>query len=204
MPAAEGPAAGSAGTTPAAGADDVLHADAVAALRGWAAPDAGQEALRAAYLAHLATRPDGLSRHCLAGHLTASALVVDRSTGRALLTLHRKLGRWLQLGGHCEPGDRTLAQAALREATEESGIPGLVLRPVPLRLDRHLVPCAGPGTSVAHLDVQYLALAAPGAVEQVSEESLQLRWFPLDGLPAGTDASVRALCADAARLLPTP
>ena len=76
------------------------------------------------------------------------------------------------MGGHCEPEDATLADAALREAREESGIEGLTLLPGgPLRLDRHLTPCAW------HLDVQYAALAPRGAREQVSEESLDLRWY---------------------------
>lgn len=178
-----------------------LHADATRALAAWPPPDAAQGALRDSYVEHLRTHPDALERSCLAGHLTASALVVEPGSGRALLTLHRKLGRWLQLGGHCEPADLSLAGAALREATEESGIDGLELRPSPVRLDRHLVPCAGPGSSVAHLDVQYLAVAPSGARFEVSDESLDLRWFPLDDLPEGTDASVGALAAAVAGVL---
>lgn len=168
-----------------------LHADAYAVLTRWRAPDAQQDELRSDYLAHLDSHPDGMRRDCLPGHLTASALVHDEQ-GRVLLTLHSKLGRWLQTGGHCEVGDPTLAAAALREATEESGIPGLALSPAPLRLDRHLVPCAGPGSEVAHLDVQYAALAPAGALHAISEESLDLAWFPRDALPE-TDDSVRAL-----------
>ncbi|MBB1258678.1 NUDIX hydrolase [Streptomyces alkaliterrae] len=149
-----------------------LHADAARTLREWTAPDPAQDGLRRAYLDHLDEHPDGMWKACRAGHLTASALVIDPVGERVLLTLHRKLEMWLQTGGHCEPEDATLAAAALREATEESGVDGLALLPGgPVRLDRHSTPCA------VHLDVQYAALAPPGAAETVSEESLELRWY---------------------------
>ena len=99
-----------------------LHDDARAALASWRAPDEGQESVRLQYLAFLADHPDAMSRDCRIGHLTASALVVNADRDRVLLTLHPKVGRWLQLGGHCEAGDRTLRDAAGREAREESGI----------------------------------------------------------------------------------
>ncbi|MCZ7416652.1 MULTISPECIES: NUDIX hydrolase [unclassified Streptomyces] len=173
-----------------------LRDDAVRVLKEWPAPDAGQETLRGAYLDHLAARHDAMWRSCDTGHLTASALVVDAEAGRALLTLHGKLRMWLQMGGHCEPRDTTLAGAALREATEESGIPGLRLLPGgPARLDRHHTPCAW------HLDVQYVALAPAGAVEAVSEESLELRWFPFDEVGRAADASVVRLTERARALL---
>lgn len=106
-----------------------------------------------------------------------------------LLTLHRKLKMWLQMGGHCEPEDASLAEAALREAREESGIAqGLTLLPGgPVRLDRHQTPCAW------HLDVQYAALAPAGAVAEISDESLDLRWFAYDEVPGVADASVARL-----------
>jgi ADP-ribose pyrophosphatase YjhB (NUDIX family) len=94
-----------------------LHADALAALVGWAAPTPAQEALRERYVAHLATRADGLTRDCRPDHLTASTLVLSADGNAVLLTLHAKAHRWFQFGGHVEPGDPTLADAALREAT---------------------------------------------------------------------------------------
>ncbi|NUK03485.1 NUDIX hydrolase [Streptomyces lunaelactis] len=143
--------------------------------------------LRQLYLDHLAAHPDGMWKACEAGHVTASALVIDPERGRALLTLHKKLGMWLQMGGHCERGDATLAAAALREATEESGIHGLTLLPGgPVRLDRHAIPAP----CHWHLDVQYAALAPPGSVEEISEESLDLRWFAYDEVAGVADDSV--------------
>ncbi|MFE7843199.1 NUDIX hydrolase [Streptomyces sp. NPDC057474] len=155
-----------------------------------------QAELRQAYLDHLAAHPDGMWKACGAGHITASGLVIDPEHGRVLLTLHKKLHMWLQMGGHCEPEDTTLAGAALREATEESGITGLtLLAGGPVRLDRHHTPCAW------HLDVQYAALAPAGAVEAISDESLDLRWFAYDEVATVTDDSVvRLLEATRARL----
>ncbi|WP_328319525.1 NUDIX hydrolase [Streptomyces sp. NBC_00388] len=155
----------------------------------------GQDALRRSYLDHLSAHPDGMWKSCGSGHLTASALVLAPERGQVLLTLHRKLRMWLQMGGHCEPGDATVAGAALREAAEESGIEGLELLPGgPLRLDRHSIP--GPCTQ--HFDVQYAALVPPGAVELISDESLDLRWFAYDDVAGVADVSVQRL-VDAAR-----
>ncbi|MGW3204618.1 NUDIX hydrolase [Streptomyces sp. NPDC001135] len=169
-----------------------LHDDAVLVLKGYE----DQEELRQVYLDHLAAHPDGMWKACEDGHITASALVIDPARERVLLTLHRKMRMWLQMGGHCEPCDATLADAALREATEESGITGLVLLPGgPVRLDRHRTPCAW------HLDVQYAAVAPRGAVEAISDESLDLRWFAYGEVGAVADESVvRLLEATRARL----
>ncbi|MEN3583161.1 NUDIX hydrolase [Streptomyces sp. ZYX-F-203] len=169
-----------------------LHEDAILVLKG----HRGQEELREVYLDHLADHPDGVWKTCAAGHVTASALIVDPTRGRVLLTLHRKLRQWLQTGGHCEPGDSSLADSALREGTEESGVEGLRLLPGgPVRLDRHLTPCAW------HLDVQYAAIAPPEAVEVISDESLDLRWFAYDEVGKVADGSVgRLLRATRARL----
>ncbi|MGI5402776.1 NUDIX hydrolase [Streptomyces sp. CA-135486] len=160
-----------------------LHDDAVLVLKSYDE----QEELRQLYLDHLAAHPDGMWKSCGTGHLTASALVIDPERARVLLTLHKKLGMWLQMGGHCEPGDATLAHAALREATEESGVAGLtLLRGGPVRLDRHAIPAP----CHWHLDVQYAALATAGAVAEISDESLDLRWFAYDEVAGVADESV--------------
>ena len=164
-------------------------------LAAYAPRDAHQAEQRAFFLRWIDAHADAALRTCLAGHLTASALVVDHSGTRALLTLHRKLGRWLQLGGHCD-GDTNLASAALREAREESGIAGLEIDPLPIDLDAHRIPARANEPEHWHLDTRYLVRAPADARELVSEESLALRWFALEELAElPTDDSVRRLFA---------
>lgn len=160
-----------------------LHADALASLRSWAPPSPAQARLRERYVAHLGAHPDGVRRECFPDHLTAGVLVVDAPVERVLLNLHRKARRWFAFGGHCEAGDATLAAAAAREAREESGIADLLLDPVPAHLDEHAVGFCDPRGTVHHLDVRYVARAPAAAAHAVSEESLDVRWWPLDALP---------------------
>lgn len=178
-----------------------LHADARDVLDRWTAPDDEQARLRAVYLDHLDRHPDAMSRTCHPDHLTASVLVVSADHERVLLTLHRRLQRWLQTGGHCEADDPTLAEAALREGREESGIGPLTIDPVPVLLSLHEVPACGPLRPSHHLDVQFVAVAPRDAHEVISDESDELAWFGVDDLPDGADQSVRDLTAAATRRL---
>ncbi len=162
---------------------DVLHDDALSLLRAWTPPDEAQERLRARYVAHLEQHPDGLTRTCFPDHLTASTLILSADGNRVLLTLHAKAGAWFQMGGHCEAGDATLSGAALREAVEESGIGDLDLDPHPVQLNAHAVPFCDPRGTVDHLDVRFVAVAPDEATHAVSEESLDVRWWPWDALP---------------------
>ncbi|HEY2725373.1 MAG TPA: NUDIX domain-containing protein [Pseudonocardiaceae bacterium] len=159
-----------------------VHADAVRVLSGWAPATPEQEALRHAFLGFLAARADGCARSCAPGHLTASAVVLSHDRRHALLTLHPRVGRWVQLGGHCEEGDAGLAAAALREATEESGITGLVIDQEPLHLDVHPITCSM-GAPTRHFDVRFRLRAPDGATPVRSSESVDLAWWPVDALP---------------------
>ena len=171
-----------------------LHTSVVDALTHWRAPDPAQDTLRHAVLAFVLARSDACQRACEPGHVTASTLVVDHTATRALLTLHPRVGRWLQLGGHCERDDIDIVAAARREATEESGIAGLRLDPELVAVHVHPLTCSL-GVPTRHLDLQFLAHAPAGAAMVCSEESLDLRWWPLDAIPPGDpslDALVRA------------
>ena len=167
------------------------HADAVATLRAWQAPSAAQDALRHEYLAHLRRHPDGTSRLGPPAHLTTSCFVLDPAAERVLLTLHRKGGFWVQFGGHLEPTDTGLADAALREGREESGLLELRLlsaqgsgRAQPVDLHRHALSAAF-GRCREHLDVAFVAVAGAEVRASVSEESLDVAWWPVDRLPDG-------------------
>ncbi|MFD6177345.1 MULTISPECIES: NUDIX hydrolase [unclassified Isoptericola] len=159
-----------------------LHADAREVLRTMPVVDDGQRALRDRFVAHLDAHVDGVLRTCRPDHVTASTVVLSPDASRVLLTLHAKAGRWFQLGGHVEPGDATLLAAARREASEESGL-DVDLDPVPVHLDEHAVPFCGPDGDAHHLDVRFVAVAPQGARHAVSDESLDVRWWPVDDLP---------------------
>lgn len=169
-----------------------VHADAVQTLSGWAPNDPAQQALCHAFLGFLAARPDACARSCVPGHLTASAVVVSHDGTHVLLTLHPRVGRWVQLGGHCEEGDAGLAAAALREATEESGIGDLKIDPRPLHLDVHPITCSL-GVPTRHFDVRFLLHAPPGATPLISSESADLAWWPTLSLPPDVAPLIPAL-----------
>jgi 8-oxo-dGTP pyrophosphatase MutT (NUDIX family) len=172
---------------------------AISILTDWQAPDPAQDSLRHAVLAFVQGRTDACRRECVPGHVTASALVLDDSGGRVLLTLHPRLGRWVQLGGHCDEDDTDIVGAALREAVEESGVPDLRIAPELAAVHVHPVVCSL-GVPTRHLDLQFVAHAPAGARIAISDESDDLRWWPADALPAGTDHALAYLVARAAEI----
>lgn len=154
-----------------------------------------QEADTVALFQQLLSDPqDPFLRQRLGGHFTASCWLVDRSGARVLLTHHRKLGLWLQLGGHAD-GQRELHLAALREAEEESGLPDLTVVNEIFDLDRHWIPEHKGVPPHWHYDVRYVVTAGGDEAYTVSEESLDLAWRDIAELAQdnAADASVRRM-----------
>ena len=175
-----------------------LLVDAAEVIGAWQAVGDIDAAVREGFLGFLAARPDAVWRSCAAGHITASTVIVDPSRRAVLLTLHPRVGLWVQVGGHCEPEDHTLLDAAVREAREESGIASLSFDPMPLGLDIHPITCSL-GVPTRHYDVRFLAVAPEGAEYVVSDESLDLHWFEWDALPVDISPELPRL-VEAARI----
>lgn len=193
---AEALAQGQAAVT---GPEDVdvsgLHADVQALLAAMPIPAGDrQSAVREGFYGLLAARPDATRRACVPGHITASVVLFDAAGERVLLTLHPRVGLWLQLGGHVEDDDPSLLAAARREATEESGIDGITVDPVPFDLDVHAITCSL-GVPTRHFDVRFVGHAPAGAQAVRSEESDDLRWFRLDELPPDAAPELPGLIA---------
>lgn len=178
--------------------DDWLTRSCRDVLAGRRSDDPEQERLRAQYLDWIDANARPWSRSCAGSHLTASSLIVDPDSGRVALVFHGKARLWLQTGGHIEPDDHDPAAAALREASEESGLRGLRVLDGPTRLSRHPAPC---GSAEWHLDVQYTVITTDDVVLGRSAESDTVEWFAPDALPTPTDDAVRLLVRDSLRRL---
>ena len=142
------------------------------------------------------------------GHLTGSAFVLSPDGERVVLLRHKKLGRWLQPGGHADPGETSGEAVALREAFEETGLRRLALHPKaprPLDVDVHEIPARGGEPAHLHLDLRYLCIASPeDPLARAPDESESLRWFSWDELPElELDPGVLRALAKARRFLAT-
>jgi 8-oxo-dGTP pyrophosphatase MutT (NUDIX family) len=163
----------------------------LAKLRTYEAGDPDEEQSRRRIIEFVRSTPNCFDRTHLPGHITGAAWVVDHSNTHALLTLHRKLGLWLQLGGHAD-GDPDVLRVALREAQEESGLPAIV--PITEDLfdvDVHPIPARGNVPAHLHYDIRFLLQVQGNHRLSVSDESIDLAWVPRSGIPGlVTDESV--------------
>lgn len=125
--------------------------------------------------------PAAFERSNREGHFTGSSWLVSADGERVLLMHHRKLGRWLQPGGHAD-GDRDLARVALREAEEETGLSDLVVEPAIFDIDRHWIPERGLEPGHWHYDVRYVVHARGSEAFVLNEESLALAWRDIGGM----------------------
>lgn len=129
--------------------------------------------------AFVSRHPDCFHRELTEGHITGSAWIVDRTGRRTLLTHHKKLDIWVQLGGHAD-GQSDIAAVAMREAVEESGIANLhLLSPEIFDIDIHIIPARGDESVHFHYDCRFL-IRADDEDYTVSDESHDLAWIEMD------------------------
>ena len=143
-------------------------------------PDESETTAR--YIEFVRTHRDCFERTLQVGHVTGAAWVLDKARRRTLLTHHKKLDRWLQLGGHVD-GNPDVLEAAAREAQEESGIDTLAsVYPEIFDLDIHTIPARGDEPEHLHYDARFLFNATKSEEFVISEESHDLAWVALDEL----------------------
>lgn len=162
----------------------------VEALEAHACTDEEERRDRDHILDFVRRHADPFDRRIPEGHLTGSAIVVSPAGGEVLLLHHRKLDRWLQPGGHADPGETRGEQVALRECLEETGLRGLRLHPSaprPLDVDVHDIPARGDEPAHEHLDLRYLVVAPVGADALLTPQLAELRalrWVAWDDASA--------------------
>ncbi len=161
-------------------------------IRDVAITDEHQRSFRDQILGFCAEHPDALHRTCLSGHLTGSAAVVDPGRRAALIMHHVKLDRWLQPGGHAD-GQADLADVALKEATEETGIQGLEVVQPAIDLDVHVIPARPGEPEHLHLDVRFVVVAPPNCASEGNHESHDLAWWAPDADGPEPDESTQRL-----------
>ena len=168
--------------------------DWLSAFARYASHHSEENSVAELFFAFATKHADAAERSLAIGHLTGSAWLVSRDGARVLLTHHRKLERWLQLGGHAD-GDVDLARVTLREAEEESGLSGLVVESEIFDLDRHVIPARGSEPAHWHYDVRYVVRATASETFIVSDESHALAWCDIAALAADetADESLRRM-----------
>jgi len=127
------------------------------------------------------THTDCFERSLSIGHITASAWVLNQDRNQVLLTLHSKLNKWLQPGGHCDGNPDVLATAK-KELEEETGTQSEHWEKRIFDVDIHLIPKNKKDAAHLHFDVRFLAIVSPNQALQITHESKDLSWIPLKDL----------------------
>lgn len=168
----------------------------LATLEGYARGHPDEDISR--FAGFVQRQPRCFERDCFDdGHITGSAVLVDASASFMLMTLHAKLGRWLQLGGHADGNTDPLA-VACREAQEESGLQVAPVLREPIDLDIHAIPPHGSDPYHLHYDMRFLLVAARAPLA-ITDESLALKWVPLADVASATREDSILRLADKAR-----
>jgi 8-oxo-dGTP pyrophosphatase MutT (NUDIX family) len=179
-------------------------AEIVAAVAGFDPGGSARAAeSREQTLALLRTHPRPLDRSSYdPGHVTASGIVLSPDRARLLLVFHRRLGRWLQPGGHLEAGDRSTMEAAHREVTEETGVtPDPAIPPWLVGIDVHEIPAARGEPPHLHHDLVYRFIGRAD-LPRPSAEVSQAAWWAVDQLDTMADEPLRRAVRRAAGFPP--
>ncbi len=179
-----------------------MHRESLLNLLRAYRPHDADEAIMHRNLVEFVSREMGcFERATLEGHITGSAWIVDHECNYALLTHHRKLDRWLQLGGHAD-GETDVQQVALREAREESGLHDIHPQSAHIfDIDVHAIPARGAEPRHLHYDVRFLLAADRHAPLVISSESKDLAWVALADISRlSTDRSIARMTEKSRRL----
>ncbi len=179
-------------------------------ITSYAAPSEEQRIIQSRFLTFISEVAYPTRRDTIPGHLTTSAFIINVELKSVLLTHHLKFDRWMQLGGHIEPEDRSLLDSAMREAREESGLKvlqayGTSDKEALIDLDIHEIPARGDMPAHLHYDVRFLLTTSEVVFRVEQTESHALAWCPLDNLNryTGEVSIVRAVGAARERCTPS-
>ncbi len=139
------------------------------------------------FIEFVSTNEDCFERKLKESHITGSAWVVSKDGRQVLLTHHKKLNRWFQLGGHAD-GNSDVLGVAIREAVEESGLERV--RPISEKIfdiDIHKIPGRGQEPEHYHYDVRYILKVVGNEEYVVSDESHNLGWIEIEKLSELTE-----------------
>ncbi|MEQ9166714.1 MAG: NUDIX hydrolase [Fulvivirga sp.] len=156
--------------------------DLIQKLENYSPEDDNEKAFRASFLSFIDAHPDCFERSLQIGHITGSAWIVNKTYDKALLTHHRKLNRWLQLGGHAD-GESDIIKVSTAEALEESGLSSIKLVSKDIfDIDIHTIPARKSDPEHLHYDIRMLFTADENESFTISNESKDLGWIALDEL----------------------
>ncbi|MEQ8476769.1 NUDIX hydrolase [Fulvivirga sp.] len=151
-------------------------------LEYYSPEDENEKAFRASFLSFINTYPNCFERSLQIGHITGSAWIVNQAYDKALLTHHKKLNRWLQLGGHAD-GETDIIKVSADEALEESGLSSIKLVSTDIfDIDIHTIPARKSDPEHLHYDVRLLFTADENESFSISNESNDLGWIALNEL----------------------
>ncbi len=154
--------------------------DLLAKLNKYSPFDLNESRMYKSLVQFVKTNPDCFENSLEIGHITGSAWIIDKSQNKVLLTHHRKLAKWIQLGGHAD-GESDILLVALREAKEESGLNSVNYVSTDIfDVDVHTIPKNHKHFEHLHFDIRFLFEADFDEPFSISKESIDLTWVELN------------------------